>query len=137
MGNQKGTSSQRTKLMDLRETITIDKALIKRYKFVSDRQNQIRIFAKYQDEIDCIEEKKAELLREIANAPQKLIDLRRHVKELQSRHKSLHDESTGKTKRIAKYKTLKARLEKLQAEMNMAEQQIDELITKGDENVSV
>lgn len=111
----RGSQTQDEKLKDIRETQQIDEALIKHYIFIQEHWEEL--VAVHDKEIIELQTKKASILQELHDAPQKLIDLRLHLVEMRLKYKGLKDLTTGKTQRIKKFKILREKFAALKAEL--------------------
>lgn len=120
--------SAKDKLADLKETAIVDETLIKHYEFIL--ANFEKMQAELDDEIQVIQQKKDALLNQFVEAPEKLVELKKHLEEINRKRTDVKDEASGKTQKIAKLKILKAKLEKLTKEMEADGIDIEEMEEK-------
>lgn len=113
MGTSAGTTKD--KLKDMLETQRMLIALIRHYTFVLENNDEI--MATFDADIATIEGRKLIAKADFEKAPQELTDLNTQLLDLQTKHKSLKDLTSGKTQRINKFRALRDRLRILKAEL--------------------
>ena len=112
IGSFKQTNQE--KIKSLIETRKIDESLIKHYTFILNHFDEI--IATHDKDIVVIEAKKAEILKQFIEAPEKLIQLNAHLAEIQKRIKDTKDITTNRTQKINRIKSLRERLAVLKEE---------------------
>lgn len=110
-----GTNSNKDKLKDIKETQLVDLTLIKHYKHILAHYDNIT--ANFNDEIAMIAARKLEIAKEYEEAPARILALEKHLAELIQKHGDLLDTVHGTQKKIEKLKKLRARVARLELEL--------------------
>jgi len=110
------------KLKDLVETKNVDKELIKHYTFILNHFDEV--IAGHDKDIMVIEAKKAEILKQFIEAPQKLVELTKHLDQMTTKIKEIKN-GRGAVKR---FKSLRERLASLKAELDAEGIDVEELL---------
>ena len=131
MGGQRGTSANRERLKELGDMIRICTSEIRRYKTVSE--HRVSIVASYRLDIESIERKIGSVNVEYAEAPEKLISLRRQLDKFRSEQGKITGHVTGRTKLVEKYKKARDKLEKLEAELSDSGLDVDDIYAEPDD----
>lgn len=137
MASKKGTGklnlcsfkqSAKQKLDDIKETIKVDVVLRKHYEFILANFEAMQ--AKLDDEIASIQLKKEQLLEQFIVAPERLVELAKHIAQLSNQGETIKDDVTGRKKTQAKYKNLKERLARMERQMTEDGINIDDVEAK-------
>lgn len=116
------------KIRSLVETKKCDEILIKHCNFVLECSE--KIISEHNKEIAKIEAKKAEVLKDFTEAPEKLIRLNAHLAEMVEKITGIKDAASGKKQKIKRVKSLRERLVALQEECEAEGIDVDSIINE-------
>ena len=131
MGGQRGSSANRERLKELGDMIRICTSQIRRYKHVEEHCDTI--LASYDVDIKAIKFKKSEVAAEYADAPTKLISLRRQLDKFRAEQDKITGHVTGRTKLVEKYKKIKAQLADLEEKLSDSGLDVDDICVEPNE----
>jgi len=103
------------KLDDLNETIAVDETLQKHYEFLLANFEAMQ--EKLDIEIAVIQQQKDEMLEQYIAAPEKLVELAKHIAEISAKAGTTNDAVTHRKQKESKAKRLREQLEKLEKEI--------------------
>jgi len=110
------------KLKDLVETKNVDKKLIQHYTFILNHFDEV--IASHDRDIMVIEEKKAEILKQFIEAPQKLVELNKHLEQMTIKIKRVKNGRGA----VQRFKNLRERLASLKEELDAEGINVEELL---------
>lgn len=116
MGGQRGSHTNRERLQELGEEISIRLYQIRRCLHV--QKNFETIIGLHTAELETIKAKMVEVNDELGKAPAKLVSLRRQLDKFRAEQDKITGHVTGRTKLVNKYKRAKAQLEAIEAKLS-------------------